>query len=186
MVPSGFKRFVHLSFINQFLKMWHWLASTASNKKGAKIQLDISRFYQKFFFQNIKMKLNSRNWMAMKSSVVIFQALEPLRSQWPLQPQQPPWPHFIKKNTDPDGLIIPGTHMTNIDPLKWNRSSKIQIFTGICALSVGGCWGQPMLLFWKLTNKTQMFELPEATRHHNLLKLSILLPVRANSLCNLQ
>ena len=38
------------------------------------------------------------------SSLVIFQALEPLQPQWPLQPQQPPWPqwpiqpHFIKKN----------------------------------------------------------------------------------------
>ena len=31
-----------------------------------------------------------------------------------------------------------------------------------------------------------MYEPPEATRHHDLLKLSILLPVRANLLCNLQ
>ena len=51
-----------------------------------------------FFFQIIKIKLNLRTCMTLKSSVVIFQALEPLRPQWPLQPQQPPWPHFIKKN----------------------------------------------------------------------------------------
>jgi hypothetical protein len=58
-----------------------------------------------FFFQNIKIKLNLRACMTLKFSVVIFQALEPLRPQWPPQPQQPPWPqwplqpHFIKKIT---------------------------------------------------------------------------------------
>ena len=51
---------------------------------------------------------------------------------------------------------------------------------------VGGCWGQPMLLFWKLVDETKMYEPPKATRHHNLLKLLILLPVRANLLCTLQ
>ena len=57
-------------------------------------------------------------WMTLKSSVVIFQALKPLQSQWPQWFQQPPWPqwpqqlHFIKKFTDPKGLIIPCTQMT--------------------------------------------------------------------------
>ena len=57
------------------------------------------------FFQNIKIKLNSRTWMTLKSSVVIFQTLEPLQPQWPLQPQQPPWPqwplqpHFVKNRS---------------------------------------------------------------------------------------
>ena len=40
-------------------------------------------------FQNIKIKLNPGTWMTLQSSVVIFQALEPLQPQWPLQPQQP-------------------------------------------------------------------------------------------------
>ena len=47
---GGFRRFLHLSFINQFSKMWHILTSTIDNKKGAKIQLDTSRFYLKVFF----------------------------------------------------------------------------------------------------------------------------------------
>ena len=108
-----------------------------------------------YFFQNIKIKLNSRTWMTLKSSVVIFQTLEPLQPQWPLQPQQPPWPqwplqpHFIKNITDCDGWIIPGTKMTNTGPFLWNGSSKIQFFTDISSISVGGCWGQPMLLFWE-------------------------------------
>ena len=45
-----------------------------------------------FSFQNIKIKLTIMTWMTLKSSIVIFQALEPL------QPQQPQH----KKFTDPD------------------------------------------------------------------------------------
>ena len=44
---------------------------------------------------------------------------------------------------------------------------------------VGGCWGQPMALFWKLDVETQISTPPEATRHHNSTKLLILLPLRA-------
>ena len=47
------------------------------------------------------------------------------------------------------------------------------------ALSLRGCWGQPVLLFWKLVDKTQMSKPPEATRHHKSRKLLILLPHRA-------
>ena len=69
----------------------------------------------KKLFSNIKIKLNSNAWMTLKSSVVIFQALKPLQPQWTQWPQQPQWPqwprqpHFIKKFTDPDGLIICST-----------------------------------------------------------------------------
>ena len=90
-----------------------------------------------FFFQNIKVKPNSRTWMTLKSSVVIFQTLEPQRPQWPLQPQQPQWPqwpqqpHFIKIFIQLDGWIIPSTQMTNTSPFFLNGSLKIQFFTDI-------------------------------------------------------
>ena len=45
--------------------------------------------------------------------------------------------------------------------------------------SVRGCWGQLMSFFWKLVDETQMCNPPEATRHHNLIKSLILLPLRA-------
>ena len=140
----------------------------------------------------MKIKLNSIIWMVLRSSVVIFQALEPMQPLQPLQPQQPQWPqqtlqpHFIRKNTDPDGLIIPGTQMTNTSAFYWNWSSKIQNFTDIWTHSVGGCWGQLMLLFSKLVDETKIYETPEATKHHNSLELLILLHVRANLLCTLQ
>ena len=108
---------------------------------------------QKTFFQNIKIKLNPNSWMTLKSSVVIFLALTPLQPLWPQRPQQPQWPrqpHFIKKSTDPDDLIILGTQLTNTSSFLSNGSSKIQFFTKIGNISVGGWWGQSVLLFWKL------------------------------------
>ena len=60
--------------------------------------------------------------MTLKSSVVIFRALEtstapltqqPLQPHWPKQPLQP---YFLKKRNDPDGLIINGIKMTNTSP----------------------------------------------------------------------
>ena len=53
-------------------------------------------------------------------------------------------------------------------------------------LSVGGCWGQPMLLFWKLVDETQISKHLEPTRHHNSIKLWSLLSLRADLLYILQ
>ena len=137
------------------------------------------------FFLNIKIKLKSRIWMTLKSSVVIFKTLEPLQSQWTLQPQQPllpQWPlqpHLIKNITDCDGWIIPGTKITITGPFLWNGSSKIQFLTDISTISVGGSWGQPMLLLWKLMDETQMSTTPEATSYHSSRKFSTLLPLWA-------
>ena len=83
--------------------------------------------------------------MTLKSSLVIFQALEPLKPQrhhQPLQPQWPqqPWkPYFIKELPDIDDWIIPGTKMTNAGPFLLNGSSKIQFLTDFSIFSVGGC-----------------------------------------------
>ena len=35
-----------------------------------------------------------------------------------------------------------------------HQKSKLSLIYG--TISVGGCWGQPMLLFWKLVDETQM------------------------------
>ena len=43
-----------------------------------------------------------------------------------------------KKTTDPDGLIISSTQLTNTSPFLWNGSSKIQFFSKIGNISVGG------------------------------------------------
>ena len=53
-------------------------------------------------------------------------------------------------------------------------------------LSVRGCWGQTMLLFWKLVEETQKSTPPEPTWHHNLIELWILLPLRADLFVTLQ
>ena len=70
---------------------------------------------------------------------------------------------------------------------KKNRGEESwNIVWNFSALSVGGCWGQPMLFFWKLVDETQIFKPPDPTRRHNLIKLWILLPLRADVLFTLQ
>ena len=64
-----------------------------------------------------------------------------------------------------------------------HQKSKYSLIYG--PISVGGCWGQPMLVFWKLVDETQISKPLESTRH-NLIKLLILLPLRVDLLCNLQ
>ena len=107
----------------------------------------------KIVFQNIKIKLNIRTWMTLKSSVVIFQTIEPYQQMWPLQFQQPlkpQWPLQLPFCT----IYI---------------STKI-FFTDISTFSVSGCWGQRMLLFWTLLDETQMPKPLEAPRHNNSKK----------------
>ena len=64
--------------------------------------------------------------MPLKSSLVIFQALEPLQPQRPHRPLQPQWPqqplkpYFIKELPDLDDWIVPGTKMTNGGSFLWN------------------------------------------------------------------
>ena len=62
----------------------------------------------------------------------------------------------------------------------WGKNHQKYKFSPIYGtFSVGGCWGQSMLLFWKLVDKTQMSKPLEHTRHHDSRQLSILLPLRA-------
>ena len=82
-------------------------------KKVTNFNMIFHESTKSFFFQNIKIKLNSKTWMTLKSSVVIFKTLESLQPQWSLQPQQHLQTHFIKNITGCDGWIIPGTKMTN-------------------------------------------------------------------------
>ena len=90
-------------------------------------------------------KAEIQTWMTLKSSLVIFQAIEPLQPQqphWPLQPlwpQRPLKPYFIKKRPDLDNCIVPGTKMNSAGPFLSNQSSKIQFFTDFSIFSVGGC-----------------------------------------------
>ena len=128
---------LNFAYLTSSQKIYIGWPQQPPTEKMLKLNMIFLDFAEKNFFQNIKIKLNSNAWMTLKSSVVIFQALKPLQPQWPQWPQQPQWPqwprqpHFIKRSTDPDGLIIPSTQMTNTSPLLWNGSSKNQFFTDI-------------------------------------------------------
>ena len=144
------------------------------------------------FFLNINVKPNSRTWMTLKSSVVIFPTLEPQRPQWPLQPKQPQrpqWPqqpHFINFlfNLMVGSSLAPKSPI--LVPFFGVGHQKANFSLIFDTLSFGGCWGQPMLLFWKLVDETQISKPPEPTRHHNSIKSWILLPLRADLLYILQ
>ena len=59
-----------------------------------------------------------------------------------------------------------------------NQKSKFSLIYG--TVSVGGCWGQPMLLFWKLVDETQMPWPQEYTDTFKQNLTCIFLSVRVN------
>ena len=115
--------------------------------------------------------------MSLRSSVVIFQAS--MASTTSMASMTFTASLHQKKVTAPDDWMLPGNQTTNTDPFLCHGSSKTQIFTDIWTFSVRGCWGQSILLFWKLVDETQMVKPPEPTSHHNSRKCLILLSLRA-------
>ena len=82
--------------------------------------------------------LNSRTWMTLKTSLVLFPDLKNLCSLIDLGSlcslnglNSLYSPISSKENTDPDSLIIYGTKMINNGHFLWNGSSTIQFFTNI-------------------------------------------------------
>ena len=104
-----------------FKKLHRW-PQQPSTEKVLKSSMRFHNCNPIFFFQNIKPKMSSRTWMTLKSSLVIFQALEPLQPQQPHQPLQPQLPqqslkpYFVKELPDFDNWIVAGTKMTNAGP----------------------------------------------------------------------
>ena len=75
--------------------------------------------------------------MTLKSSVVFFSGLKTSAASMTSaaltasMASMTSTASFYQKITHPDGLIIPGTKMTNTSPFLWNGSSKLQFFTNI-------------------------------------------------------
>ena len=94
--------------------------------------------------------------------MIFFWPQTPMQPHCPWQklqwPQWPPKPCFLKQLPDFDEFIPPGTKITNTGLFLWMESKVLLIFGN---LSVRGCWGWPMLLFWKWIDKTQMCKPPE-------------------------
>jgi hypothetical protein len=146
---------------------------------------------QKIFFQNIKIKLNSNAgwlwspqlWFFRPQNLCSLNDLSGLNSL-----------NSLNGLNDLDSLISLKNLLIlmvwlSLAP-KWpipvpfcgmyHKKSNFSLISD--TLSVGGYWGQPMSLFWKPVDETQISKPPEATRHHNSIKLLILLPLRADLL----
>ena len=146
-------------FLIMFSRKQHWLASTASERKGAKIQHYISWFYPPNFFSKPQNKTKFKNMEDPGVFSCDFPGLRTSAVSMTLAAsfhQNIYWSWW---------LIIPGTQMTNNGPFLWNLSSIFQFFH--LYLIVGSCWGHLMLLFWKQFEETQMSKPQEATRHHS-------------------
>ena len=128
--------------------------------------------------------LNSRTWMPLKTSVVIFQALKALavslilaasatslatKASTTLFPQITSWYWWSDHCHQNDQYW---TFVCGMDYQKPNFS----LING--TLSDGGSWGQPMFLFWKLVDETQMPKPQEYTDTFSLIKNLFLVALR--------
>ena len=85
--------------------------------------------------------------------------------------------HFLLWAWTKIGIFWPLSLPTSSCPRSFCTTPNIIL--NVSTFSVEGCWGQPILLFWKLIHKTQMSNPPGAASYYNSIKLLILLPLRA-------
>ena len=185
MVASGFRSSGHLSFIHQFSKKWHWLASTASDRNSANISKKLD--FDDPFPKKRPVLVILVPGMIQPSQSVMFLMKWGCKGHWGHGGRWGCRGHWgcrgskVWKITTEDFRVIQVLEFSfilmfwkNIDLVdSWNIILKFTTFF------VGGCWGQLMLLFWKLVDETQMSTTPEATSYHSSRKFSILLPLRA-------
>ena len=165
MVHSGFKRFGQLSFIYQFSKRKHRMASKSSN--CAKITPNISWFYQTFFskhqnkdeFKNLDdFEVLSSDFLSPRTSAASLTSSASTTSLASTASKA----LFHQKNFL---ILMIGSSLAPKWPI-WapfcGMDHQKSNFSLICdTFSDGGCWDQPMLLFQKLFDETQMSKPPE-------------------------
>ena len=132
--------------------------------------------------------MNSRSRMTLKSSVVIFQGLRSLCSLIDLS--------SLCNLIGLTSLYRPISSKKFLILMVWSSlAPKWPIPVPFCGmdhqksnfslisdtLSVRGCWGQPMLLFWKLVGETQMPHTQDIRTTFIQILACIFLSVRLNS-----
>ena len=121
------------------------------------------------FLQNIKSLLNLRTLITPEVLGRDFQALETTEallisaaSEISLASST----STVLFSHRTDGLITPGTKMTNTGPFLWNRSSKIQFFTDICYLLCRRLLRPAYFTFSIFFDETQMVDFCKHANHH--------------------
>ena len=170
----------------------HRVASAASIRNGAKIQHEFSWFCQKKFFpkhQNIVILLikllNSRTWMTLMTSLVLFPDLKNLWSLIDLGSLCNLNGLNSLYTSIPSKIILILMVWSSMAP-KWpiiviffgmdHQKSNFSLIYG--TISDGGCWGQPMLFFQNLVDETQMPKAQECTDNFILTKKLFLAGLR--------
>ena len=173
-----FLKFGNLSFINQFSKYWHRLASIAPDRKfNMNFHNSVKKSKWNYFSPYIIEFKNKDGFKIFYSDFSGFKtlwSLIDLCGLCNLTGLKSLYSHISSKNF----LIL--MVWSSITP-KWpievvfcgmdHQKSKFSLMYG--TISIRGFWGQSVLVFWKLVDETQMSKALDATRHHNLTKLLI-------------
>ena len=152
-------------------------------EKVLKLNMIFHDSTQKILFSKHRNKAEFKNLCDSEVLSSDFPGLKTLQPHWPHRPLQFCWPHqslqpyFTKNLPGPDDWMIFGTKMINTVPFLWIINNTIFHWYVSDTLSVGGCWGQLMLLFKKLVDETQMSKPLEVARYHNSIKLLVILPL---------
>ena len=156
MVPSSFRRIVHLCFINQFSKKWHWLASTASSGRVSDISEKLG------FLRSIPQigtcigHLDSGDDQIIRISIFfwwneaveVIEAIEAVEAGEVIEAAE---------------VLRPEKPLLRTSESYWHLNSALflclkksclrfessNIILNFCTFSVGGCWGQLRSFFWK-------------------------------------
>ena len=154
MVYSGFRRCGHLSFIKQFWKKWHGLASTASDREG-------TRYQWKMVFSDIHSTIKDQYWLLWCQEWSCHQYQSFFLLKWGCMGHWGRggcWGCRVSKAwkiTREDILSHTGCWIQlYFDVLKttifgYNPEISRWIFS---TFSVWGCWGQRISLFLKLVD----------------------------------
>ena len=151
----GFRRFANLNFINQFSKKWHLLTSRASHKKSIRYQWKIC------FLMIIPQKRpGTRDWINYQDKEVLWwiwvvevvEAIEVAKADETNEAAEvlSPRKSLLRTWALSNSALFWYFETKKIGVESWN------IMLNFLTFSIGGCWGQPMLLFWKPVDETQM------------------------------
>ena len=118
-----------------------------------------------------------------KSAIDPTFSLKPLQPHWPHQPLQTDLTSLYSPISSKNFLILMVESNLYQNDQYWSLFVewiiKNLIFHWyLIPVSIRGCWSQPMLLFFKLVDETQMTKALKHTKHHKSTKLLILLPLR--------
>ena len=185
-MPWGFRRFGHFSFFNLFLKKVTPAGLNSLRQKGYHILVKNGNLMiqstkrGRYWSFGCQVWSNHQNkWILWWNEAVevieaieVVEAIEVIEAADVLRTGK-----SLLRTSKLSRSLNPALFWCFEKEKFWVESWNIIL--NFSTFSVGDCWSQLMLLFWKQLEKTQMSKPPQATRHPNVEKILILLSLRA-------